>query len=134
MERSKGVVYSGPGGAAVFEMDLDTQIGFPVGPSDRRGNRQMLKHKKFCLNMRKHFFALWVFRPQSRLPREAVESPSLETFKTLVDGTVHNPPQLVLMGQGLGHPCSLCCWRAISERLNSGYGARQTRGEIFLWA
>lgn len=70
MERSKGMVYSGPGGAAVFEMELDTQIGFPVGPCGRtKGNRQMLKHKKFCPNMRKHFFALRVFRPQSRLPR-----------------------------------------------------------------
>lgn len=55
------MVNSGPGGAAVFEMDLDTQIEFPVGSSGRtRGNRQMPKHK-FCPNIRKLFFALRVF-------------------------------------------------------------------------
>lgn len=126
MERLKGVVYSGPGGAAVFEMDLDTQIGFPVGPSGRtRGNRQMLKHKKFCPNMTKHFFTLGVVRPQSRLLREAVEPPSLETFKTQVDVTMHNPPQLALTGQGLAN---LCSWGAVLERLNT-QDMEQGRGE-----
>lgn len=126
MERLKGMVYSGPGGAAVFEMDLDTQIGFPVGPSGRTGgNGQRLKHKKFCPNMRKHFFTLGVVRPQSRLLREAVEPPSLETFKTQVDVTMHNPPQLALTGQGLAN---LCSWGAVLERLNT-QDMEQGRGE-----
>jgi len=33
--------------------------------------------------MRKNFFPLRVTEPWPRLPREAVESPSLEIFKTL---------------------------------------------------
>ena len=37
------------------------------------------------LNMRKNFFPLRVTEPWPRLPREAVESPSLEIFKTRLD-------------------------------------------------
>ena len=44
-----------------------------------------LKHRKFCLNMRKNFFPLRVTEHCNRLPREVVESPSLEIFKTHVD-------------------------------------------------
>lgn len=48
MERWKEVVYSGPGGAAVFEMDLDTQIRFPVGPSGKtRGKRRCSNTRNF---------------------------------------------------------------------------------------
>ena len=59
---------------------------FPVVPSDRtRGKGHKLKQSKFHLNVRKNFFPLRVMEPWPRLPREAVESPSLEIFKIRLD-------------------------------------------------
>ena len=44
-----------------------------------------MKERKFRLNTRKNFFTLRVTEPWHRLPRDAVESPSLEIFKTRLD-------------------------------------------------
>ena len=59
---------------------------FSVVPSARtRGNWHKLKHREFLLNVRRNFFTVRVTEHWNRLPREAVEFPYLEIFKTHLD-------------------------------------------------
>ncbi|KFQ79098.1 hypothetical protein N337_08242, partial [Phoenicopterus ruber ruber] len=53
-------------------------------------NGYKLDNRKVCLNMRKNFFTVRVTEPWHRLPREGVESPSLEISKTRLDAVLCN--------------------------------------------
>jgi len=50
--------------------------------------------------MRKNFFPLRVMEPWHRLPREVMESPSLEIFKTCLDAVLCNLLYVTLLQQG----------------------------------
>jgi len=55
-----------------------------------RGNGHRLKHRIFCTNVCKNFMVS-VMEHWNRLPREVVESPSLEIFKICLDSYLWNP-------------------------------------------
>ncbi|KFW70211.1 hypothetical protein AS28_07788, partial [Pygoscelis adeliae] len=49
-----------------------------------------LKEGRFRLAIRKKFFTMRVVRHWNRLPREAVDAPSLEVFQARLDGALSN--------------------------------------------
>jgi len=67
-------------------MEVNTMLRTLVVSNSRtRGIRQKLGHRKFHTNMWKSFFTVRVTEQWNRLPREVVEPPSQELFKTCLD-------------------------------------------------
>jgi len=55
-----------------------------------RSNSFKLKEGRFRFNIRSKFFTQRVTRHWNRLPREALDSPSLEVFKARLDVALSN--------------------------------------------
>ena len=94
--RKEWAIFSGFGKNHLFQYlkgayRKDGDNLFSRDNSDRmRGNGFKLKQGRFRLDITKKFFTMRVVKHWNGLPREAVEAPSLETFKTRLDRALSN--------------------------------------------
>jgi len=71
---------------------------YSVVPSGRtRGNGHTLKHRRLPLNIKEYSLTVRVTESWHRLPREVVESPSLEIFKSHLDMILYKQLEVVLL-------------------------------------
>ena len=63
----------------------ETRLFLEVCSNRTRSSGLKLEHRKFHTNMWKNFFMVRLTEHWNRLPREVVESPSVEILKTHLD-------------------------------------------------
>ncbi|KAK4826378.1 hypothetical protein QYF61_008049, partial [Mycteria americana] len=78
----KGLEHKADGDLGLFSLEKRRLRGDLIALGDRtRRNSLKLHQGRFRLDIRKFFFTERVIKPWNRLPREVIESPSLEVFK-----------------------------------------------------
>jgi len=74
----------------LFGKEYETGLFTRACSNRTRGNSFKLNECRFKLDIRKKFFTLRVMRHWHRLPREAVDAPSLAVLKARLDGALSN--------------------------------------------